>query len=184
MINLIPIEEKKRKIKAFYFRLLIVFLFTLGCCVLIASIVILPAYFISFTENKLANIKLENQKKEPIPEIDQTTLLIIEDLNNKLNLVEKAQQNKFLISQNVIKEIISKKMSDIKITKISYINDITEGELISINGLAPSRERLLLFRQALENDPAFSKVDLPISNFVKGEDIQFYLSLIPAKNEK
>jgi len=70
-------------------------------------------------------------------------------------------------------------MFNIKITDISYENDSLNGKKISIQGTAPSREVLLSFRQAFENDNTFKQVDLPISNFVKGSNIQFYLSLIP-----
>jgi hypothetical protein len=52
-----------------------------------------------------------------------------------------------------------------------------EGEKISISGRASSREVLLSFRRTLEDNPAFSKVDLPISNFIKGSNIRFYITL-------
>ena len=71
-------------------------------------------------------------------------------------------------------------MSDIQITRIAFENSPVSGKQVDLSGLAPSRERLLLFRQALENDTAFQKVDLPISNFVKGSNIQFSLSLTPS----
>ena len=179
MINLIPIKEKKELIKNFYLRFLVVFFYMLIFSIIILFIVILPSYFISVAKISDAILKLEAQKKEPIPEVDQNTLALIKDVNTKLNLVENAETNKFEISQKVIKEIILNKMSDIKIDEFSFQNDQIKGKTISINGIAPSRERLLLFRQALEEDKTFSSVDLPISNFIKGSNIQFYLNLIP-----
>ena len=76
-------------------------------------------------------------------------------------------------------EQADKKMPEIKIDSIYYGNT-PKGREIRINGSAPSREKLLIFRLALENDPSFSRVDLPISNFVKGSDIKFFLTLVPA----
>lgn len=180
MINLIPNQEKKRKVKDFYFRLVVVFFVVLGFCFLIASAAILPSYFLSFVKKNLNDTKLEAQKKEPIPPASQSTVNLVADLNNKLNLIENAQKNKYLVSVKVINEIISKKMSDIKITQIFYENSSIAGKKISIRGVAPSRERLLLFRLALEDDTAFKKVDLPISNFVKGSNIEFSLNLTPS----
>jgi len=180
MINLIPTEEKQKRTRSFYYRLVVVFFVVASFSVLVASIAILPSYFISSFKENFAQAKLEAQKLEPIPILDQQTSLIIKDLNNKLSLIEKAEQNQFLVSQKIINEITHKKMSDIKITQISYENDPVKGRKVSIRGSATNRERLLLFRQALEDDEAFSKVDLPISNFVKGSDIQFYLNLTPA----
>jgi len=181
MINLIPKEEKKKLISNFHNKLIVLFLVILSFSFLIALVAILPAYFLSSAKKNIVQSKLEVQQSEPLPVPDQETLMVIKNLNNKLDLVEHTESNKFLVSQKVIKEIILKKRSDVKITDIYYENDPVKGRKISIRGGAPSREVLLLFRQALESDTVFFKqVDLPISNFVKGSNIQFYLSLTPA----
>jgi len=180
MINLIPNEEKKKMIMGFYYKLIVLFLLMASAFVLIVFVSILPSYFLSLAKRNIVNEKLQIQKQELVPLPDQQTLAIIKDLNNKLNLVENAEAKKFLISQKVINAIIAPKMPNIKITNIYYENDQLKGRRISIEGQAPSREVLLLFRQALEESSSFKQVDLPISNFVKGSDIQFYLSLIPA----
>ncbi len=187
MINLIPKEEKKKIAKLFFYKLAVLFLATAGLSFLIASVAIFPSYFISSVENNIVNAKLEAQKGEPVPRPDQETLSAIKDLNKKLDLIENAENSKFTISEKVINAIILKKISNIKITDISYESDPAKGlengqksQKISLQGSASSREVLLLFRKALEDSTAFKQVDLPISNFVKGSDIQFYLSLIPS----
>lgn len=180
MINLIPNEEKKLMIKSFYYRLSIMLFMAFGLIILVASVALLPSYFLSSAkENSIAK-KLEIEKVGPANVIDQEMLSIISALDNKLTLLEKAGQNKFLVSQKIFSEIISKKISTVRITEISFKNDEKEGRKVSIRGTASSREKLLLFRQALEDDPLFKKVDLPISNFVKGSNIQFFLNLIPS----
>jgi len=180
MINLIPNEEKKKMSKDFYLRLVTVFFIMLSMSLLVASVAILPAYFLSSAEEYSINAKLALQDNEPISAPDQNTLTTIKDLKIKLNLIENAQKNHDIFSEKVINEIILKKMPNIKITEISYKNDPKTGKKIDISGRASSREVLLSFRRALEDDTAFLKVDLPISNFVKGSNIKFYLSLIPS----
>ncbi len=180
MINLIPNEEKKKMFKGFYFRLATVFFLMLSACLFLASIVVLPAYFLSSVEKSSIDKKLELQANESIPLTDQNTTAIVQDLKNKLSLIESAQKNKDIFSQKVINEIILKKVPNIKITQISFQNDPQTGKKINISGRASSREVLLSFRRALEDDTAFSIVDLPISNFVKGSNINFYLTLIPS----
>lgn len=180
MINLIPFEEKKQKVKDFYFRLIVVFFGMLAFCVFIISISLLPAYFISVTSKNLASTRLEAQKNEPVPSIDQGALAVMNDTINKMSLIGNAERNKYLVSQRVINEIVLLKMSDIKINQITYSNSTKDGKKVKIVGLAPSREELLLFRRALEDSPAFKSVDLPISNFVKGSNIEFYMNLIPS----
>ncbi len=180
MINLIPNHEKKKKVKDFYFRLVVVSFVVLGLCALVASVSILPSYFLSSIKKNLASSKLETQKNQAIPPAGQSTLTMVADLGNKLNLVETAEKNKYLISQKIINEIVLEKMSDIKIIEFSYTDSTASGKKVTIHGQAPSRERLLLFRKALEDNTAFKKVDLPISNFVKGSNIQFDINLIPS----
>lgn len=180
MINLIPNEEKERMTKDFYLRFITMFFVMLSVSVLIASILILPAYFFSLIGKDVVDTKLKSQENEAISLPDKNTLMVIKDLESKLNLIENDTKDKYIFSTKVINQIILKKISNIKITEISYQNDKQTGKKIGISGRASSREILLAFRRALEDDPAFSKVDLPISNFVKGSDIRFYLTLIPS----
>lgn len=180
MINLIPNQEKKEMTKAFYYRVVVLFLITIGASFLVLFVAILPAYFLSYSKKIIVNKKLEVQKNEPVPLIDQETLSVIKELDNKLDLIENAENNKFTVSQKVVNAIILKKMQSIKITDIFYENDLNKGKKISIQGIAPSREALLSFRLALESDTLFKQVNLPISNFIKGSNIKFYLSLVPS----
>lgn len=164
----------------FYYRLLISFLMMGSFVMLVAIVMIVPAYILSSAKNSEVNTKLETQKIEPLPLIGEQSLATIKDMNNKLDLVEKAEKNKFPLSLKVINAILLEKRSDIKINEILYQNDSVKGKSISVTGTAPSREVLLLFRQTLEDGPAFKNVDLPISNFVKGSDIKFNLNLVPS----
>jgi hypothetical protein len=180
VINLIPKEEKKKMKIDFRFRLALLFLVMFDFCIFIVCVSILPSYFISSAKDSLVNAKLETQKSQPLPLLGEESLAAVKDINSKLILVENAEKNQFLPSNKVINAILLKKRSDIKITQILYENDSIKGKTISITGTAPSREVLLLFRLELEDNPVFRNVNLPISNFVKGSDIQFSLSLIPA----
>lgn len=184
MINLIPNQQKKEMTKGFYCRLVVLFLVILSISFFIILITILPSYFLSSAKQNIVESKLEMQKREPVPLPEEHTLATIKDLKDKLSLIEKNQDDKFTVSNKVINAIILKKMPEIKITSISYENNdqskLLRGRKVSIEGIAPSREVLLLFRRALEDDTSFKSVNLPISNFVKGSNIQFFLTLIPA----
>lgn len=181
MLNLTPNQEKHKIKRDFYLRLLIVFFIVIGVAFITAAFSIAPYYFFSSQKKIFSEQKLEEQRKAPVPVFDEGTNKIIEDINLKLELLEAVNiENKFIVSQKVMNAIILKKMPDIKITSISYDNTIAKGKVLSVRGIAPSRDRLLLFRQALENDVNFQKIDLPISNFIKGTNIQFSLTLIPS----
>ena len=181
MINLIPNEDKKHKVQHFYARLLVVTALALGASFLTAALALAPAYIISRAERQdiLAILEVETSASLG-EESGEGALSEMKDLNAKLELLAKTGKNKYVVSDNVFQEIILAKMTDIQITEITYENETKTGKKVSLRGNAASRERLLLFRRALENNPKFKKVDLPISNFVKGADIQFNLNLIPS----
>ncbi len=164
----------------FYLRLLTLFFTMLSISFIVASVLIFPAYLLSLVEKNVADTKLGSQESQPVSLPDQNTLTVVKDLNYKLSLIENIEKDKSIFSQNVINEIILKKVSNIKITEISYQNDPQKGKQINISGTAGNREILLSFRKALEDSVSFSKVDLPVSNFIKGSNIKFYLSLIPS----
>lgn len=180
MINLIPNQEKKKKVKDFYFRLAVVFISMLGFCVTVGIVAILPSYFLSTIEKNLASAELLTQKNQPQTELDQDLAVEVNELSRKLTTIDDAQKNRYLVSEKIVRAVTLEKMSDIKLTKIIFEDTELDGKKVTVLGMAPSRERLLLFRQALEDSAAFGQVDLPISNFVKGSNIEFSLSLIPS----
>lgn len=180
MINLIPNEEKKKKLKDFYFRLFVVFIVMLAASIFVAAVALVPAYLLSRVKESSVEAKIALQSSEPMPDFDKETLAEVNDLDAKLSLIEKTGSNRYLVSEEVISEIVKNKMPDIKLTEIIYSDDPTTGKVIEIRGTAESRERLLLFKRTLEENKKFKTVDLPISNFVKGEDISFFMTIIPS----
>jgi len=152
MINLIPNKEQKIMVKDFYLRLIIVILFALSFIVFIALVVLLPSYFISSVNVDVSNEKLDIKNIEEIKKTSQNTIFIISSFDKQLSLIEEANSNKFLISEKIIKEIILKKTSNIKINQIIF-EDSEDGKTVGIRGTASSRERLLFFHRSLKNDP-------------------------------
>jgi Tfp pilus assembly protein PilN len=179
MINLIPNEEKKKMAHSFYFRLAILLILMLSFAISFAALALVPSYIISEAKEKLIEEKLNSQKSEPVPVLDQATSAAIQDLDMKLGLVEGLQSKTFLVSRDIINEILNSQVPNIKITTLFYDSGGVGGKKINISGTANSRETLLLFRRSLESNPAFKSVNLPIENFVKGSDIQFSLNVFP-----
>lgn len=177
MINLLPIEEKKNLTKEFNLRIVSFYLYTLAICFLIGAIALLPSYFFFSLKETIASNKLEAIKALPLPVSDKENTNIIKDTNKKIATIENTEKTQFSVLDKVIDEIISKKMPDIKLNLISYVIDKDEVKQITLRGTAPDRERLIIFRRALEADPLFSKIDLPISNFIKGSNIDFNMNL-------
>jgi Tfp pilus assembly protein PilN len=178
MINLIPNQEKKKKIRDFYFRLTVVAFFALAFSALVALVATLPAFLLSSAKLDLARSKLAEQEAKPLPPVDQETQKIIDGINIKMDLIDSAKKDRYLVSAEIVNEVLLRKLPTLEISQISYESD-AKGKKVNVRGVARSREELLSFRRALEGSIAFKKVDLPISNFVQGSNIRFSLSLVP-----
>jgi len=178
MINLIPNQEKKKMRAVFYYRLTTILFIALGLTMLIATASLVPALLLSSVKNELVSKKIDQQKENNISEIDQNVLEVVESVNDKINTIKKSKQDTFMVSERVVDAILDGKMSDIKIFEISFVDNGDTGKLVKLSGEAPSRERLLIFSKNLESSPLFKSVDLPISNFIKGTNINFSLSLV------
>ena len=177
MINLLSIEEKKRIARDARFRIFIVYFYVIGFCFLIAGISLSPVYILASVQENLANQRWAAVQQLPVSQPDKETMAAIKDINTKISVIQEIEKSKFLVLENAFDEVVKQKMPDIKLSSISFSKDADGKRQITLEGLAPNRERLLLFRQALEADTHFASVDLPISNFVKGANINFTLSL-------
>lgn len=180
MINLIPNEEKKKMATDFYFRISVMFFTVFGLSLVIGSFALLPSYYLSSVKQDLIKDRLLLQSYMPLPASSQDVLDVARALNAKFKIIDDANKDKFVVSERVIQKIVSKKTPGIKITQISYKTDAFGEASISIRGSATSRDALLSFSQSFDRDTDFKKVDLPISNFIKGSDIQFFINLIPS----
>lgn len=181
MINLLPIEEKKKITEKYFERVATVSLTMLGFVFISASILVLPAHVSSLISKKEITLGLKSQMETRAPVFDEEKTKEVADLKRKLDIFENGSKTKLLISKKVLNEVILKRMPGIKITEISYNNDL-KGEEIKVGGRAESRNVLLSFRRAFEDDSMFKRVSLPISNFVKGSNIVFNLTLVPKSN--
>jgi hypothetical protein len=137
-----------------------------------------PALFYASLEKKLISDQFAKDTNKLTFDLNQANKNAVENLEKKILLIKQAQNNKFLVSENVIDNLLAKKINGILINEINYTKDPNKGNLVNIRGQASSRERLLTFKNSLAQDPNFKNVDLPISNFIKSTDIEFNLVLI------
>jgi hypothetical protein len=183
MINLIPNEEKKKMVRGFQFRFITLSLAMAGLSTIIATITILPSYFISTQKNYLIDKRMSEDDSSVEDLSSKSILNTVTQLNTEMSLVEKNMMGKFVVSEKIINGILLKKPLAVKVTDISYESSLSGGLVsmrkASVYGIASNREVLIDFRRKLEDSGLFSRVDLPISNFVKGSNIKFFLSVIP-----
>ena len=175
MINLIPLQEKKKIQKDFYLRFTIVAFIVLGLGIFISLILLTPSLFYSSIQKNLIKTQVENLKNNNVIGVRSEYASVISDLNSKLGIINTSKDNKFVISESIIKQTVLSKTSGIKITEINYFSDIEKGKILELRGEALTRENLLFYKNKLSENPNFKEIDLPISNFIKSNNIQFNL---------
>jgi len=177
MTNLLPHAHQVALTKEYKHRRIVVLL-SLFIFVIVVSIgFLLPSYILSTV--RLTEIQAQEVGARKINEVLQednsASSVTLKEVSEKLLFI-KTQGDSSV--QAVIDLIILNKPADIKIKSITYQSgdDSNEGTIV-LEGLAKDRESLTMFKNMIETQDAFIRVDLPISNFAKDKDINFSMDL-------
>ncbi|GMQ95169.1 MAG: hypothetical protein BMS9Abin13_281 [Patescibacteria group bacterium] len=181
MSNLLPQYKKGKVRKEYYIRLGIVFSLLLSASILISMVLLVPSYILSSVKYNITYGQLEDEKaRMAATPAGENPEEIIANVNSKLAGL-KGEKLSPVVSYDLFGVIIGHKPPNLKINAFFYSDDRSR-TTISISGVSENRESLLLFMQALEREPLFFSVDLPISYFVKGKDIGFSVKIIVSEN--
>ncbi len=175
--TLLPENEVKILRKEYRLRLTIIFLFVLSLAVVVGILALLPSYIHSRSQLLIASEQtkvLEKGRQERGADQIEKELVQAQALVDKI----KEHEDGMFFSNN-IKDIFNLRTSGISI----YSFDISRNEstttpiTVVIGGRASTRESLVSFKESLESDKRFSKVELPISDLAKSKNISFAFRL-------
>ncbi len=177
MINLLPYIEKKRIRGLYRLRLAVAALTFLSISGAVLVILFAPSYILSNTKETFAQKQFDAHQGNETAAIDADMSQSIDDINKKLQIFTGLGKP-FLVSDSVIAPILRQKSQAIRIRQVAYTKS-SDGKTpeVTLSGTADSREALLSFVDRLKTEQAFSKINLPVSNFVKGSDIDFSLQI-------
>lgn len=172
MANLLPILDKKIIRKEYRIRVAVVASLLISVLVFIAGVLLVPSYILSSFKFNSSSSQLEVEKKKISDATEGVDpIRIAKEVNEKLVVLER-EGSLLPLSYDVATVVVGHKPSRVKINSIYYDRDMEEGR-VNIKGLSKDRETLLVFLQSLEAEEIFTSVELPISSFVEGQDIEF-----------
>ncbi len=116
-----------------------------------------------FKESEAFKQTQENRKL--LEKLSSNAALIKNNENNKFHFFEVFKQLNGIISEEIL-------LTSFEINK----------EKIVIRGIAKNREQLLNFKNELEQNNNFGKVNSPISNFISSQNLEFQFSIEKIKN--
>ena len=174
MFTFLPHEARQAVAKEYKKRLLLIYVVIVAFASIawIASLV--PSYVLVTIrrDEMLAQKSTSTMAKDAdrLTSIEKEVDLAREKIST-LNLVTSKQSISFVLSK-----LFAHISPGIALNALSVTRGGTNGTL-SISGVATTREALVSFSKTLEGEPFFKKVELPVSNFTKGRDVPFTISL-------
>ena len=173
MINLLPPGEKEKETSSKKRKVLIIFWFYGFFFLCVFSTVLFFLNNRVKNEVEISKIMLQSAEKgfegEGIKDIQQR----IKDANNILSKVNGFYGKKMYFS-DVIDKISKVMPSGIYLNNLSMVSD--EFSKFSLSGFVAERDTLFELKKNLESDSYFQNIDFPTSNWIKPENINFFIS--------
>lgn len=189
MLNILPTEEKKKILVEYRLRLGVVSVFALGALVFSSLILLAPSYMLAVVKHNSISEELSAlELKQSNAGQEKEVGVQIRDENKKIDLFLKGLKPDLqvrptadgglgdtggrLSPPQAIMSILGIKGDAVKIQGFTYDASALQERFV-VTGVAADREGLAHFVEILKKDPTFTKVELPISSYVKSSNIDF-----------
>ncbi|MDE2233181.1 MAG: hypothetical protein KGJ90_03535 [Patescibacteria group bacterium] len=156
----------------YYLRLAVVVCIALASAAIVGAVALLPAYIQARnleSEQLSAVAKLDNSG-------DKAGVSMETELKADMATISRVESSFSNASASrAISDIISLR-GNIRLTSFSFA---ASGKAVSliVQGIAPTRDDLVSFKNDIENSLNGAKVDLPLSELTKSADIPFAISV-------
>jgi len=175
-LNLLPPKEKE-KLELDNLNQLIFFLaIRIAIFLLIFTLLLITTYYclsILLKEQKrLIEINKNDIKIQQLVKIEEN----IKNVNQQLGKIH-LKQKELVVWTPILEELAKITHSGVYLSNFSYNLSINK---INLSGWAESRDKLINFKNSLEESAFFVNLESPLSNLIKQNDINFSFTLEPA----
>jgi hypothetical protein len=176
MINLLS-QQKKTEVKNILLsRFFTIIFFVLSFSFIVLTLSLIPIYAHLNKQSADVDALLGKLNKNAKYSQAKNSFEVINDANNKAKLFPNEMPKNGRI-ESVLSRIVALKDSNIRLNSFSYSGGESGIQTIKISGVASNRKALIDFKERLSNEKGFSDIVLPISSFVKVENIEFTINL-------
>lgn len=183
MINytLLPEKEIKSLKREYLTRIFVALFFFVSCGIVVGILSLVPAYILSYTQEKRAledvNV-MEKGRQDRGADTILAALASTTDITNRL----KSHEDKIIFGDILARVLLHKpaqvSISSFQISKIPVEGSLSTSVDIMLQGKALTRDSLVAFKKQLEGDVMVSKVELPLSDLAKSKNILFSVRFI------
>jgi hypothetical protein len=175
MINLLPEKEKIALRKEYRLRFIIVAEWMLLIVILGAAVLMAPSYLLSYSKRK----STESIYSKPATEKQQEYIELNRKITSGKALISLLKPVKPPLVVSDLIAVVTKHhvKNAISVTDIFYAFTEPSTTKIQVRGIAKTRQNLIDFKSALEQEPSIEKADFPVANLAKDSNIDFTLTL-------
>ena len=173
-MNLLPPTELKKIRRGYVYRLISVTCFLLALSFLLVVVFIAPSYFV-IRERQASVENSFTLLKKPVGVDEKSVTAVVRGANQKVAALLEIPSASFT---PLLQKISKYKPSGVSVRGMIYNPKNIKTASVTVQGVAASRESLVSFINHLKTDGTFSQIDVPISNFAKGQDIDFSVSFV------
>lgn len=174
MFTFLPQPYKSEVLREHRMRLTIVCLGLFIVAMLSGVILSMP----TFISTRSQRSSMEQDKVRLLAELSsergEEIAVEVSAIKAKLAILSAKSARRPMMS--VFEKILSQPRRGISIVGISLRRDEEKGVIV-LQGFADTRADLVAFSKALQADPTFPRVDLPVSALAKGTDISFTIRM-------
>lgn len=174
MINLLPIEQKKKLHREYTLRLVLVIVSGFIMTTVIGVVLLLPSFLLSKIKERVVSNQASLLERKADKETANTLNNIL--INTKQQLTALSEDITETSPSLVISTALSHKPNGVIIKQV-LLDKTPDGTLLSIGGTAESRSQLTSFSSAIKGDALFTSVEFPVSNLAKDRDIDFTIKV-------
>lgn len=174
LTNLLPKERTSALRQLYFLRLAVVSLIVLAGVLIVHGVLLLPSYL--YLRNQVA------EREDSLTRLT-TSLAGTEEQAISMRVAALAADSAHLArltsvpkASAAVSAIIALPRPGIRLTGFSFAPE-TDGAVMTVSGIASTRETLRRFEQSLASAPYVTKADLPISAYAKENDIAFTITL-------
>lgn len=176
MFSLLPKDEKVKIRREYRVRLAVVILWFSFVTLVAASLLLLPAYFLSSQKEKavLREADMLAKSVEAAEAADLEKVLL--GVKDKLAFVRR--ESPPLRLYELIREVAKRRSQGIVLGTLTIVDAENDKRRINVSGKAATRNSLVAFEKALQSSGLFERVELPVGSLAKDSDSDFSLDAI------
>jgi Tfp pilus assembly protein PilN len=178
MINLIPPAARRNVVREYWIRVISVWMFLMGTGFLVVAALLLPTFVLIRSQiNVLSAASYMVAEKVASYDVSATELKLAS--TQAVILASAGTTTPF----SAYLSLIEKNTGDgIQIRSVDFSRAGVSGGTVVLSGESKTRQALADFRDLMESEGLFTKVDLPISNLIKERDVLFSMQMVIATN--